>query len=473
MAEMLEREPNQNERLAFELRERFKELNCLYEVSALLSDESRTVSQRMQAVADRLPAGWQHPEIAAACVRVDNREFRSAGWKGARHAQKAPIRVDGSAVGEVEVIYTADPPENPEQVFLREEDLLIGEIARRLADFFRSEWRLQRAAFLEEQLRPRPAPEAPRTPPSGPQGLVGDSGPMRELYRSIAKACQTDATVLIKGESGTGKELVARAVHYGSARSDAAFVPVNCAAIPESLVESELFGYVKGAFTGAHTTRAGFFQTADGGTIFLDEIGEMNAVVQAKLLRVVQDHEIRMVGSDRIRSTDIRILAATHHDLASLVESGRFRADLFFRLNVLVLHVPPLRDRGGDIQLLIDHFNTRYTQQTGGEPLAFSERAIRTLEHYSWPGNVRELGNLVQQLTVMAEDRYVDVDDLPAPMRFTSESKRGSLRSLDQVESEHIERVLNAVGGNRSRAARILGIDRKTLRNKLDSMRGA
>ncbi len=293
---------------------------------------------------------------------------------------------------------------------------------------------------------------------------------MQAVYRAIAKACETDATVLIHGESGTGKELVARAIHYGGARSGAQFVPVNCAAIPESLVESELFGYVKGAFTGANTTRAGFFQTAEGGTIFLDEVSEMNTAVQAKLLRVLQNQEVRMVGSDRTRATDVRILAATNQDLADLVEAGRFRADLFFRLHVLTIDLPPLRERGGDVNLLIAHFVNRWTRQAHGEPLAFSERALRALESYDWPGNVRELDNLIQRLTIMAEDRYVDIDDLPGPMQFQPDrATSGSLRTLQEVELDHVQRVLDAVEGNRSRAARILGIDRKTLRKKLDA----
>lgn len=460
-----------DEQLAHELHERVKELQCLYRVSEILSAEGESVNQKLQAVAESLPAGWQHASIAAARIRVDNRHFQSNGWKKAQHRQSAEIRVAGDGAGEVELVYTGHPPADTGTVFLREEELLIREIARRIGEFLRSEWRRQRADFLEEHLGPEQSDRDPVSAARGGHGLIGDSEAMQAVHRAIAKASRSNATVLICGESGTGKELVARAVHYGSDRAGAPFVPVNCAAIPESLIESELFGYVKGAFTGANTTRAGFFQTAEGGTIFLDEVSEMNAAAQAKLLRVLQDHEVRMVGSDRTRKADVRILAATNKDLATLVESGRFRADLFFRLNVLTIALPSLRERGQDLALLIDHFVDKW-RDAGGDRLAFSDRAMRALESYGWPGNVRELENMIQRLSVMAEDRYVDIGDLPGPMHFAPARKEGSLRTLQAVEAEHIRQVLEAVEGNRSRAARILGIDRKTLRKKLEELGG-
>lgn len=460
------------EHVAHALQERVKELRCLYDISAILADEHLPVDDRLQAVVERLPDGMQFPAIAVARLHVDNRTFQSGSEQTVAHQQSAAVRVADEVFGEVAVIYTKNPPDGSvSPPFLREEALLIHEVARRLAEFLKSEWRRQRADHLEMQLRPPAAAAAPTKKSDGPQGLIGTSAPMQAVYRAIAKACKSDATVLIHGESGTGKELVARAMHYGSARSKAQFVPVNCAAIPENLVESELFGYVKGAFTGAVTTRAGFFQTAEGGTIFLDEVSEMNTAVQAKLLRVLQNQEVRMVGSDQTRATDVRILAATNQDLSNLVEAGRFRADLFFRLHVLTIDLPPLRDRGQDVNILIDHFVTRWTRQTHGEPLAFSDRALRALENYDWPGNVRELDNLIQRLSVMAEDRYVDIDDLPRPMQFKQKpTEGGSLRTLQDVELDHVQRVLDAVEGNRTRAARILGIDRKTLRKKLDAL---
>ena len=307
-----------------------------------------------------------------------------------------------------------------------------------------------------------------RLPPAQPEAPPDTSAPPPQ-------PASINATVLIQGESGTGKELVARASHYESDRSAAHFVPVNCAAIPEALVESELFGFVKGAFTGATTTRAGFFQTADGGTIFLDEISEMNPSVQAKLLRVLQDQEVRMVGSDKTRRTDVRIVAATNKELPALVRAGEFRADLYFRLHVLPIEIPPLRDREGDVRRLLEFFAGRVSRKVRAEPLSFSERALRALERYEWPGNVRELENLVQRLAVMVDDSFIDITDLPEHMRTASKTGSKStpdteLRSLQDVEQAHIARVLDSVDGNRTRAAEILGIDRTTLRRKLKNL---
>jgi DNA-binding NtrC family response regulator len=300
--------------------------------------------------------------------------------------------------------------------------------------------------------------------------IVGESAAVKNLLVAISKSASTLATVLITGENGTGKELVARAIHYGGPRASAPFVPVNCSAIPEGLIESELFGHVKGAFTGATQTRAGFFQTAEGGTIFLDEISEVSAPLQAKLLRVIQDKEIGMVGSARSRRVDVRILAATNKDLPALVKAGRFREDLFFRLNVLTIVVPPLRDRGDDIIMLARHFAVRFATERGGRVLSFSDAALRALRDYYWPGNIRELENLVQRLSIMCEDDEIDVPDLPSLMRFSAPRDGGLDRTLAQVEAQYITNVLDSVGGNKTRAAEILGVDRKTLRLKLKTL---
>ena len=282
------------------------------------------------------------------------------------------------------------------------------------------------------------------------------------------KAAPTSATVLISGESGTGKELIARAIHYHSPRASAPFVPVNCSAIPEALLESELFGYVKGAFTGASETRAGFFQTADGGTIFLDEISATAPSMQSKLLRVLQEREVSMLGSARPRKVDIRILVATNKDLEALVKKELFREDLYFRLNVINILLPSLRDRVDDVLLLIQHFARRFSKEVGrSEPPRFSDQALQVLRNYHWPGNVRELENVIQRLVVMTEADTVDIADLPSLMRFSALHSTGFDRPLAEVEAEYIKNVVASVGGNRTRAAQILGIDRKTLREKL------
>ena len=298
-------------------------------------------------------------------------------------------------------------------------------------------------------------------------GHVGESDAMKEVFDFIDKAAATIATVLITGESGTGKELVARAIHYRSDRASAPFVPVNCGGIPESLLESELFGHVKGSFTGATESRAGFFQTAEGGTIFLDEISETSPSMQVKLLRVLQEKEVCMVGSSRPRKIDVRIIAATNKDLLSLVNKGIFREDLYFRLNVISIAIPPLRERGDDILLLINYFAKKYAKEFGKPAPHFSDKALQVLRNYHWPGNVRELENVVQRLIVMNEDDIIDVADLPSLMRFSALREAGVDRTLAEVEAEYIRNVLASVNGNKSKAARVLGIDRKTLREKL------
>ena len=304
-------------------------------------------------------------------------------------------------------------------------------------------------------------------------GIVGSSKPIKNIFKLIAKAAAMTANVLISGESGTGKELVARAIHYGSARSSAAFVPVNCTAIPESLLESELFGHEKGAFTGANITRAGFFQVADGGTIFLDEIGDASRSLQAKLLRVIENKEIIKVGSSQVIKVDARILAATNKDLKTLVSKNLFREDLYYRINVIDIHIPPLRERREDVPLLIHHFVSNLFRETGGRPLTFSDGALKALTDYAWPGNVRELENLIQKLAVTVDHDMVGIADLPEPMRFSINQEKGLNRSLTEVESEHITQVLANADGNKTRAAKILKIDRKTLREKLKKIKRA
>lgn len=298
-------------------------------------------------------------------------------------------------------------------------------------------------------------------------GILGESKEMSSIFNSIPKAAATSATVLITGESGTGKELVARAIHYNSSRSSAPFVPINCGGIPEALFESELFGHVKGAFTGANASRAGFFQTADGGTIFLDEISETSPAMQVKLLRVLQDKHVCMVGANRTIKVDVRIIAATNKNLVNLMAEGRFREDLFFRLNVIPLTIPPLRERENDIPLLIQHFITKFGREYNKAIPSFSEKAIEVLGNYTWPGNVRELENVIQQLVAMTENEIIDVPDLPSLMRFSALRKAGFNRTLAEVQADHIYNVLASVNDNKTKAAKILGIDRKTLREKI------
>lgn len=298
-------------------------------------------------------------------------------------------------------------------------------------------------------------------------GIVGESDPMLQVFRVISKARATNATVLITGESGTGKELVARALHYGGKTSAAPFVPVNCGGIPDSLLESELFGYMKGAFTGATETRAGFFQTADGGTIFLDEISNTSLAMQAKLLRVLQEKEFFMIGSKKSLKVNVRIVAATNVDLMQLIKKGLFREDLFYRLHIITINLPPLRERGNDILRLTDFFLDKYVRELDKPLMKFTPKALKAIKEYAWPGNVRELQNLIHRLVIMADESTIDVPDLPESFRYSASRTKGLDRKLVEVEREYIREALAANQNNISVTAQILGIDRKTLREKI------
>jgi transcriptional regulator with PAS, ATPase and Fis domain len=308
--------------------------------------------------------------------------------------------------------------------------------------------------------------------------LIGQHPLIQKIHALIKKVSPSDATVLIMGESGTGKELVARAVHALSPRADRPFIPVNCGAIPAELLESEIFGHERGAFTGAIGARAGMFQLANGGTIFLDEVGEMNPRLQVKLLRVLQDHEIRPVGGDRQIKVDVRVIAATNKELHQEVERGTFREDLFYRLQVIPIIMPPLRERRSDIPLLVEHFLDRHNRKRTERPAQILDEAMVHLWEYDWPGNVRELENLLERLVILSEDSFIRVDSLPSNIRsFISEkripkptlSENGlDLNSaVEEFENRLIEEALRRTKGNKQAAARLLGLKRTTLVAKL------
>jgi len=303
--------------------------------------------------------------------------------------------------------------------------------------------------------------------PVATYNIIGESKVMQNIYSTIAKAASTSATLLITGESGTGKELIARAIHYNSPRASAPFVPINCGGIPDNLIESELFGYIKGAFTGAVTSRIGFFQTAGGGTIFLDEISETSQSMQVKLLRVLQEKEVCMVGANKTQKVDVRIISATNKKLLDLVANEKFREDLYFRLNVITVELPPLRERGDDIFLLIRHFTEKYSKEFDKNEPEFSDKVLKILRLYNWPGNIRELENVIQQIVAMTEKKLIEVSDLPSLLRFSALRNNGFNRTLAEVQREYIQNVLASVNDNKTKAAKILGIDRKTLREKM------
>jgi two-component system response regulator AtoC len=309
----------------------------------------------------------------------------------------------------------------------------------------------------------------------GFEEMVGESAPMRRLYEVVARVADANASVLIHGESGTGKELVARAIHRRSARREKPFVAINCAALPEALLESELFGHVRGAFTDAKSARTGLLVQANGGTLFLDEIGDMPLGLQPKLLRVLQERRVRPIGASAEIPIDVRVLAATHRDLQAEVEAKRFREDLYFRIHVIEVSLPPLRARGADVLELAGHFLR--AQATNGRPtsLALSSAAAEKLLAYSWPGNVRELANCIEHAAVLARGASIEVGDLPDRVKnhrashvVVASENPNELLSMQEVERRYVLRVIEACGGNKATAARILGFDRTTLYRKLE-----
>ena len=309
--------------------------------------------------------------------------------------------------------------------------------------------------------------------------IVGNSPAMQEVYKTIGKVAKADATVLITGESGTGKELVAEALHFNSNRRSGPLVKVSCAALPETLLEAELFGHEKGSFTGAMTQRRGRFEMADKGTIFLDEIGEMTVPTQTKLLRVLQERKIERIGSNLPIKVDIRIIVATNKDLQKEVEQSKFRDDLYYRLNVINIHMPPLRDRKEDIPSLVEHFLAKHRYSATAQPAAISEEAIRRLMEYNWPGNVRELENVIERAVVLSRGQIITSRELPFGDHEAGEGEEGEgeaeskgdssffKKSVAQFEKDLIMKALRDANGNRSKAAEMLGIYRRLLYAKI------
>jgi DNA-binding NtrC family response regulator len=303
--------------------------------------------------------------------------------------------------------------------------------------------------------------------------IIGRSPAMQEIFGMVRRLAGSSTSVLVTGDSGTGKELIARSLHFSSSRKNRPFVPLNCAAIPDTLLESELFGYKRGAFTDARADRAGIFVEADGGTLFLDEIAELSPALQAKLLRVLQDREIRPLGGTGSEKVDVRVIAATNRDLDPRLKAGTFREDLYYRLNVIHIHLPPLRERPEDILALCEHFLAAAAAHTGKRIAGFQEPAKKALLGYAWPGNVRELENVVERAVALAEAETISLEELPGVVRerkpvdnLGSALSRGL--TLSELEREYIERVVRAEGGNKTRAAQRLGLDRKTLYRKLE-----
>ncbi len=369
-----------------------------------------------------------------------------------------PVRLGNETIGAL----SAERPYSHELSF--DEDIRVLSIlasliahAVRLRQFAEEE----KALLAENQRLQRELADRYR-----PANIVGKSREMAPVYEMIGQVATSDATVLIRGESGTGKELIAQAVHYGSHRSEGPFVRVNCAALPEALIESELFGHEKGAFTGAIQKRMGRFERASAGTIFLDEIGDLPASVQVRLLRVLQEREFERVGGTEVLATDVRVVAATNRELEKDMEEGRFRTDLYYRLNVFPIHVPPLRDRRTDITLLADHFIEKYNERHSRSIVRLSTPAIDLLMAYHWPGNVRELENAIERAVLVADDDVIHARLLPPSLQMAHAGDRrsGPLNAqLEALEKELIIDALKVNQGNRAAAARELGVTERVM----------
>src|SRR5579871_791850 len=298
--------------------------------------------------------------------------------------------------------------------------------------------------------------------------MIGSSARMIDIYKTISRVAPTDATVLIEGETGTGKELISRMIHRNSKRAQQPFVPVDCGSIAPSLLESELFGTLKGAYTGADRDRMGVFEAGNNGTVFLDEIGDIELGFQLKLLRFLQEREVRPLGSPRAKKVDVRVIAATNRDMQKLVDEGKFREDLWYRLNVVRLTVPPLCERASDIPLLVHYFLKRYNDRYRLDT-RLAESGVKAMQEYSWPGNVRQLQHMVERLTILAPASRIDADAVRQAIE-QMDSRESASETLADTEAEQVRRVLAATNGNKSRAAKVLGIERKTLYRKLERM---
>jgi Nif-specific regulatory protein len=392
------------------------------------------------------------------------RDFKSVSLYGIRSVLCAPLRSRGRIIGAVYVDSRAQGSlfDRDDLRFLEafaDHAALALENARIREGLERENLRLQELAESRARFGK----------------LIGDSASMRRVFELIEKVAVSQLPVLIRGESGTGKELAARAIHFNGPRCKAPFVSENCAAIPDTLLQSELFGHVRGAFTGAERDRAGLFEQADGGTLFLDEIGDTSPSMQALLLRVLQEGEVRRVGGDRPRTVDVRVIAATHRRLSEWVEKGLFREDLLYRLEVLTIDLPPLREREGDVALLVAHFLQRIARERGRKVATLEPAALDALGGHSWPGNVRQLENVLQRLTLNAGEGTITrpmLDDDPGFGGSVRVVEEGSTNlSLERSERERIGAALRASGGNRAQAARMLGISRATIYRKIRDYR--
>ena len=457
-------------KVTHDLEERVKELDCLYAISALLENPQISMDDILRKAVNIIPRAWQYPEAACCRITLDHAVFRSGKFAETPWTLRAAIHAKTRGAGVLEIFYKTKKPDagGGHGPFLLEEVKLITALSEKLGKIFR----LKAAEAALEQEKARLQEENRHLKSSLKdrfkfRDIIGKSAAMQAVYERIIKAAGSDEPIIISGESGTGKELVARAVHDLGARKARRFITVNCGAIPENLLESEFFGYRKGAFTGAYTDKAGLLETVDGGSLFLDEIGELSLAMQVKLLRVLAEGDFLPVGGRTPRTSDFRVIAATNRDLAAMVKSGRIREDFFYRINVIPIDLPPLRNRREDIPLLAEHFLNAFA--VAGTAPRLPAEMIEAMLRHDWPGNVRELQNVVRRyLSVGRPDAW----ELSPPPESAGGVQAASLQdATEAVEKSLIRQTLEETRWNQSKAALRLGISRRALYRKIKKHR--
>ena len=459
--------------------ERVKELNCLHGISELVEKLDNSLAEILQEVVDLIPPSWQFPDITSSRLVFDDQEFKTKKFRESKWKQAAKIIVHGKPLGILEVFYLERKREEQEGPFLKEERNLLNSIAERLGKIIariQSEENLRKAhqqlRQFTDQLKNQNIylqNEINLTHNIGK--IISKNKEFLKVLSMAEKVATSQTTVLITGETGTGKELIARIVHDLSDRKDTPLIKVNCAVLPANLIESELFGHEKGAFTGAISCRKGRFELADNTTIFLDEIGDLPLDLQSKLLRVLQEGEFERLGGTKTIKVNVRVLAATNKNLKKLSAEGKFRSDLFYRLAVFPIECPPLRDRKDDIPLLVNHFIEIFNTKVGKKIEIIPQHVLNSLQEYHWPGNIRELENIIERAVILSSGNQLELGNWLS--KDTQSTAKSSIPSLDDVQKEHILHVLRLTNGKvsgESGAAKILNMSRSTLLGRMKKL---
>jgi len=467
------------EKKTHELSERVKELNCFYGISALFQKPDLSLADIFREVLNLISSSWQYPNDTCACFTTNDNIFQSSDFETSDWKQSAKVYVHEKEYGSLVVFYKKEKEIAHEGPFLKEERLLLDSIAERLGkviERYQMEEKVTQMNQELEKLSNRLEDENEYLQDEIKSthhfdNIVGKSKPFLKVLKSVEQVAKSHTTVLILGETGTGKEMIARMIHDLSPKRKHPLVKVNCATLPQNLIESELFGYKKGAFTGAISDKKGRFELADQGTLFLDEIGELSINLQAKLLRVLQEGEFERLGGEETIKVNVRVITATNKNLKKLCEVGKFRDDLFYRLNVFPIECPPLRNRKVDISLLGKHFIQYFNKKLDKNIEEVSKETLEIFNTYNWPGNIRELQNVVERSMILSNGSQLEVGDWFS--QKIKDNKQSSILTMDDLQREHINHVLKATGGiigGKSGAANILGMNRSTLQFRMKKL---